>query len=587
MAADKGDAPERSEKAAPDSGARRQDETETIRVIAADLPVNTTLHLWLKAVHSETPGSVSLHSANGKFGEVQAVNAEENSFRIYHVFGGGRIELRYDPRDTSVSVAYWFTAADVLETGITVLHTNPVNAPPDLAASYHFRPPFGWMNDPNGFGRFGGRPHLFYQHYSHGRMWNNMHWGHAVSSDYLRWRHLPVFLFPSEELSARPDKRGGAFSGSAIPLPNGPGIRVFFTEKVSDREPEQEIQMSAVSADLFSAGEASVILPHRPQGEGLTLDFRDPYVFKGPDGRWKMLLGSQSEEGGVILLYETEDGQAAGGWTYLGKLLVETRHRTTAIECPCLLPLDGEATDPATRWALIYGLMNGKDERTGRRNLTMVDVGWFDGRTFSREFGRELDFITDNYAFQAFMDGATPVGIGWLGNWADTGPTIDFPSAMTLPRTLRLEDGQLLTPPIGAAESLRSHIIDRTRLAAGETVTFPNGAIEILLDLAEAGMPFDLAFDHPGVTLGLVQDETGLWLRHETAGMQDQPRYIVEGARVRRLRIFLDYGSVEVFADDGRIAGTKRIAGFEPVRSARLSASPGVVHHATVWALRL
>ncbi len=559
---------------------------DTLRVISADLPFNSTLHIWLKAVHPDSPGSVSLHSANGKFGEVQAVNCEENSFRIYHVFGGGRIELRYDSAVTSVSVVYWFTAADVLETGITVLHTNPVNAPPDLPAGYHFRPPFGWMNYPTGFGRFGGRPHLFYQHYSHGRMWNNMHWGHAVSSDYLRWRHLPVFLFPSEELSARPDKRGGAFSGSAIPLPNGPGIRVFFTEKVSDRQPEQEIQMSAVSADLFSAGEASVILPHRPQGEGLAPDFRDPYVFRGPDGVWKMLLGSQCEAGGVILLYETEDPQAAGGWSYLGKLLVETRFKTTAIECPCLLPLDGEATDPATRWALIYGLMNGIDERTGRHNLTMVDIGWFDGKSFSREFSRELDFITDNYAFQAFRDGSTPVGIGWLGNWADTGSSTDFPSAMTLPRTLRLEDGQLLTPPIGAAESLRSHIVDRTRLAAGETVAFANGAVEILFELGEAGQPFELSLDHPEVDLALVQDASGLWLRFQRSG-RVAPHYIVENARVCRLRLFLDYGSLEVFADDGRIAGTKRIDGFEPVRSARLAAPADAVRHATVWALRL
>ena len=78
-----------------------------------------------------------------------------------------------------------------------------------------------------------------------------MHWGHAVSSDYLRWRHLPVFLFPSEELTARPDKRGGAFSGSAIAAVDGPGIRVFFTEQVLERRPEQQIQLSALSPDLI------------------------------------------------------------------------------------------------------------------------------------------------------------------------------------------------------------------------------------------------------------------------------------------------------------------------------------------------
>ena len=557
----------------------------SIRVLHADLPVNSTLHLWLKAMVPGIQGSISFISRNGKFGEVLATNAEEYEFRIYHVFGGGHIELQFDSDVTAVSVAYWFTPSDVLETGITVLHTNPGNAPPNLPDSYHFRPPFGWMNDPNGFGRFGGRPHLFYQHYSHGLRWNTMHWGHAVSSDYLRWRHLPIFLFPSEDLNARPDKRGGAFSGSAIPLANGPGIRVFFTEQQKNRAPEQEIQMTATSADLFSAGQAEVILATRPAGEGLTPDFRDPYVFKGPDGLWKMLLGSQSDEGGVILLYETDDLTAAGGWRYIGKLLVERRYATTAIECPCLLPLDGEPTNPATRWGLLYGLMTSEDKATGRKNLTMADVGWFDGKTFVKEFEQELDFGTDNYAFQAFMDGGTPIGIGWLANWADTGPAVDFPTAMTLPRTLVLSGGALLTPPIGAAESLRSHILDRTRLAAGEVVTFVNGAVEMLFELTAPGLAFDLQLDHPGVRLGVVLDDTGLWIRHEEEG-KIGPRYVALGARPKRIRIFLDYGSIEVFADHGRWAGTKRIDGFEPVRSARLVSAPGTVEHATVWALR-
>ncbi|OJG00080.1 beta-fructofuranosidase [Pararhizobium antarcticum] len=560
---------------------------DTVRTLLVDLPVNATLHIWLKAVSADRQGSLSFTSARGKFGEVLVTNADENEFRIFHVFGGGAIELSYDTAETSVSVAYWFTPADVLETGITVIHTNPVNAAPDLPGGYHFRPPFGWMNDPNGFGRFGGRPHLFYQHYSHGLRWNTMHWGHAVSSDYLRWRHLPIFLFPSEEIAARPDKRGGAFSGSAIPLPDGPGIRVFFTEQVQDRQPEQQIQLTATSGDLIMAGQADVILPHRPENQGLTLDFRDPYVFKGPDGLWKMLLGSQSDEGGVILLYETKDHTAAGGWTYVGKLSVERRYKTTATECPCLLPLDGLATDPKTRWALIFGLMTSEDPDTRRKNLTMAAVGWFDGRSFVKEYEQELDFGTDNYAFQAFMDGDTAIGIGWLANWADAGPTIDFPTAMTLPRRILLSGGVLRTPPIGPAESLRGQMLDRTRLAAGQTVKLDSGAAEILFELNDAGTPFELELDHPDVRLGVFVDDVGLWIRHEVEGAGASPDYVARGARPKRLRIFLDYGSIEVFADDGRWVGTKRIDGFAPIRSARLTAPSGSVANATVWALRL
>ena len=558
---------------------------DNLKVIATELPVNAILHFWLKAISPDQPGSVSLRNSDGKFGEVQAVNAEEHSFRIYQIFGGGEVECVYDPAMTSLSVAYWFTPHDVLETGITVLHTNPANEAPDLPHGYHFRPPFGWMNDPNGFGRFGGRPHLFYQHYSHGRIWNNMHWGHAVSSDYLRWRHLPVFLFPSEAVTVRPDMRGGAFSGSAIALPNGPGIRVFFTEKIAERTPEQEIQMTATSGDLFSAGAAEVLLGERPDGEGLTPDFRDPYVFRGPDGLWKMLLGSQSDQGGVILLYETEDGTAATGWRYCGKLFVETQYRTTALECPCLLPLDGDARNPATRWALIYGLMNGEDKDTGRRNLTMVDVGWFDGRHFAKEFGRELDFGTDNYAFQAFVDGDTPVGIGWIGNWADTGPAIDFPSAMSLPRTLKIEDGALLTPPIQAAESLRGRMLDRTRLAAGQSVALPHGAVEILFDLAEPGAHFRLELEHPQTRLALVQTDEGIEILHDNG--KPGPRYLGKGARGSRFRVFLDYGSIEVFVDHGRHAATKRISGFEPIRAVKLQTDAGMLQRATLWEMRL
>lgn len=558
-----------------------------IRTIHLDLPVNTTFHIWLKAKKADEAGALSFSNANGKFAEVSSSNTDEYSFRIYQIFGGGHVELNYDTALTAVSVIYWFTASDVLETGITVVHTKPDNAAPDLPGSYHFRPPFGWMNDPNGFGRFEGRPHLFYQHYSHGLHWNTMHWGHAVSSDYLRWRHLPIFLFPSEELTAKPDKRGGAFSGTTIPLAEGPGIRVFFTEQELGREPEQQIQLTATSHDLIMAGQAEVILATRPANEGLTPDFRDPYVFKGPDGLWKMLLGSQSDQGGVILLYETQDPTGASDWTYVGKLLVETRYKTTAIECPCLLPLDGPLTGRATRWVLIYGLMHSEDAETGRKNLTMADVGWFDGKSFTKSFGQEFDFGTDNYAFQAFLDGDAAVGIGWLANWCDASPEIDFPTAMTLPRRLHLSGDTLLTPPIGAAESLRSHILDRTRLANGERVTFLNGAVEILFETLEPGSHFDLEFDHAALRIGVVCDNAGLWIRHEDKNGGTSPRYIAKDARPSHLRIFLDYGSIEVFADRGRWVGTKRIDGFQPVRSAVLHTNPASIKHATIWSLRL
>ncbi|WP_026618198.1 beta-fructofuranosidase [Ensifer aridi] len=560
----------------------------SLKTFGATLPAGTTLHAWLKPVDAVTPAELKASQDGQEIGRLTAENAEEFEFRALVIGTAGETSFSYDAAITSLSVVYAFSEADVLETGITVLYSGEASSTPAVPGSYHFRPPFGWMNDPNGFGRFGEKVHLFYQHYPHSLRWNTMHWGHAVSDDYLHWKHLPIFLLPSAELSARADGRGGAFSGSAIRLAGEEaGIRVFFTEQVKDRKPEEQIQLTAVSRDQISAGPAEIILPERPAGLDLTIDFRDPYVIKGPDGRWKMLVGSRDHAGGVILLYDTADPGAATGWNFVSILHRENRFGMTAAECPCIVPLGGPADDPQTRWALSFGLLTSRDPATARRNMTLATVGRFDGRTFVKEFEQELDFATDAYAFQAFVDHSGPVGIAWLANWTEISKKIDFPTAMTLPRRVVREHGVLLTPPIDAVDSLRQELLDERRLLAGDKVELTNGAVEIVIDLTAPGASFDLEFDHPDVELGVRLDAEGLSILYDVPDGKLLPRYIAAGARPSTLRIFLDVGSIEVFADNGRWTGTKRLPGFASVRSARLTAPGDNVAAASIWQLKL
>jgi len=68
------------------------------------------------------------------------------------------------------------------------------------------------MNDPTGLLQWRGQYHLFYQYNPYGPVHENIHWGHAASSDLVHWTDLPIALTPTRW---RVDA-GGCWSGCAI-----------------------------------------------------------------------------------------------------------------------------------------------------------------------------------------------------------------------------------------------------------------------------------------------------------------------------------------------------------------------------------
>ena len=478
----------------------------------------------------------------------------------------GTVRLSWNEDQVSVSLAYVFSPDTVLDTGVRTLHLTDRNRPPENRPAFHFTPPWGWMNDPNGLTRVGDHYHLLYQHYPHDRFWNTMHWGHAVSRDLLHWTHLPIFLHPRPELLEREGPASGAYSGSVRRTADGRGMRVFFTDHEENREPEMERQMTTVSVDGVSVADPRTVIGRRPNVPDIGRDFRDPHVFAGPDGRLKMLLGARANDQGIVLLYETDDPEGADGWRFVD-ILHRSGHGRGPVECPCMVEMTDEGRG---LWTLIFGVLRYRDEPTGRRNISWAVTGRFDGRRFEAISEREVDFGTDCYAFQAYPDDGGPIGIGWAANWTDIERRADFPTWMTLPRRLIWRNNVLLTPPVETATPARRAEIDVERSGA---TAVPSGIFEFELTLARSGAPFVIRLTHPERNLAVVGDGRSLEVIDHPIGETPRIRYRIADAAPTRLRLFVDRGGVEIFADDGRWAATRRLGDLKPITAISLEAT--------------
>jgi len=151
--------------------------------------------------------------------------------------------------------------------------------------AYHFTPEYGWMNDPNGMVYLDGEYHLFFQYNPYGNRWQNMHWGHAVSTDLVSWTYLPTPLAP--------DSLGAIFSGSAvIDVRNTAGFGENAMVAVYTSAGKEQTQSIAYSIDrgrTFTKYVGNPVIPN----PGIP-DFRDPKVmWHDESGQWIMSLATK------------------------------------------------------------------------------------------------------------------------------------------------------------------------------------------------------------------------------------------------------------------------------------------------------
>ena len=234
--------------------------------------------------------------------------------------------------------------------------------------AFHYTPEKNWMNDPNGMVYLDGEYHLFYQYNPEGDKWGHMSWGHAISTDLVHWREMPLALAEADGEMI--------FSGSAVVdwkntsgfgRDGQPPLVAIYT---GHREGNQS-QCLAYSTDK---GRTWTKYSGNPVLDLHESDFRDPKVFwHAPTKRWIMAVALSLQR--KILFFSSPDLKS---WTKLSEF--GPAGATTGIwECPDLFPLPIEGAPGKQRWALLVNVGSGAPAGgSGCQYFT----GSFDGKRF-------------------------------------------------------------------------------------------------------------------------------------------------------------------------------------------------------------
>lgn len=279
-----------------------------------------------------------------------------------------------------------------------------------LRPEFHFTPPKGWMNDPNGLVFYQGKYHIFYQHNPYSCEWDSMHWGHAVSEDLIHFTNLPIALEPDEE--------GDIFSGSCVVDEDNltdlgttecPALLAFYTSHHPVSMREQQCMAYSRDGISFVKYQNNPIIP----GKDCT-PARDPFVFRNEVlGGYSMCFTTEKS----IRFYHSED---LLNWNETGDFVLPDFTFHGMIECPAIFKASG-------KYVLLMSMDIPESEykkfpegAAPHNRLMQYIVGDFDGNVFTNVEENAGPLLVDTgrefYAGTLFNNVADPILMAWLGN---------------------------------------------------------------------------------------------------------------------------------------------------------------------------
>ncbi|CAA0841033.1 Beta-fructofuranosidase- insoluble isoenzyme CWINV4 [Striga hermonthica] len=356
-----------------------------------------------------------------------------------------------------------------------------------------------------------GMYHLFYQYNPKGAVWGNIVWAHSVSEDLVNWKKVPHAIYPS-----KPFDKYGCWSGSATILPGNRPI-ILYTGIVDENN--TQVQNYAVPANLSDPYLREWV---KPDNNPLIVadpftnstSFRDPTTaWLGPDGKWRIAIGSRRKHRGLAVLYRSRDFMT---WRK-AKHPLHSTGGTGNWECPDFFPVSPSGGLDASsvlgskvKHAFKVSLDETRYEyyTIGTYNVDkdryVPDEGMVDGWN-----GLRFDY-GNFYASKSFFDPRKNRRILW--GWANESDSTDndvnkgWAGIQLIPRTIVLDPNgdQLLQWPVEEVETLRRNKVrlSNRRLEKGENleikgITAAQADVDVTFsfDSLDKAEPFDPKWD--------------------------------------------------------------------------------------------
>jgi fructan beta-fructosidase len=237
---------------------------------------------------------------------------------------------------------------------------------------FHFTPAQNWMNDPNGLVYYKGEYHLFFQYNPDGNQWGNMSWGHAVSTDLVHWKQLPLAIpHTADELifsgSAVVDTRNTTGFGTR----ENPAMVAVYTSAFSNGKQAQSLAYSLDRGRTWTKYSGNPVIDIGSN------NFRDPKVqWYAPTKSWLMTVSLSDQH--KVRFYSSKNLK---DWSLLSEF--GPAGATGGVwECPDLFPLPVDGNKDHVKWVLVVNINPGG---IAGGSGAQYFVGDFDGTSFTSE----------------------------------------------------------------------------------------------------------------------------------------------------------------------------------------------------------